>query len=60
MQRGLTGQDPHPLTPSPDRLSAWLILLPLYLLFMIPWTLCLILYRQVHSSYMFITLLLEI
>ena len=30
-----------------DRLSAWLILLPLYLLFMIPWTLLLILYRQV-------------
>eukprot|EP00092_Neocalanus_flemingeri_P003197 GFUD01003416.1.p1 GENE.GFUD01003416.1~~GFUD01003416.1.p1 ORF type:complete len:1055 (+),score=218.84 GFUD01003416.1:46-3210(+) len=29
-----------------DRLSAWLILLPLYLLFMIPWTLVLIVYRQ--------------
>merc|ERR1719150_3642204 len=29
-----------------DRISAWIILLPLYMLFMIPWTLILIVYRQ--------------
>ena len=28
-----------------DRISAWIILLPLYMLFMIPWTLVLIVYR---------------
>ena len=28
-----------------DRISAWIILLPLYMLFMIPWTLILIVYR---------------
>ena len=31
---------------SADRLSAWLLLLPLYILFMIPWTLVLVVWRQ--------------
>merc|ERR1719474_2668809 len=30
-----------------DRVSAWIILLPLYFLFMVPWTLFLIVFRQV-------------
>jgi len=29
-----------------DFVAAWILLLPLYLLFMIPWTLCIIIYRQ--------------
>ena len=32
---------------SQDLLSAWVLILPVYLLFMIPWTICLIVYRYV-------------
>merc|ERR1719150_1610476 len=45
MQCGL-GKPFNIPTSKLDRISAWIILLPLYMLFMIPWTLCLIVYRQ--------------
>ena len=44
MQCGL-GKPFNIPTSKLDRISAWIILLPLYMLFMIPWTLCLIVYR---------------
>ena len=34
-----------------DRISAWIILLPMYMLFMIPWTLLLIVYRYTKALF---------